>query len=85
MTKRPPKGYMEQKVHNSYGIQKWLLSKGFCLENPSDKYIQMKAYKEVLTLFCVNNGKDFPNLKTKESYIQENFTAFCQFCISHFK
>jgi len=77
---------MRQDQHNSYGIQQWLTSKGYCVFKGSRYKIDREKYLELLKNFCLEDNPLFDFSKAKhisnfESYVQNRFTKFCNYVI----
>lgn len=75
--------------HNSYGIQKYLLSKGFIVSKSTKNKVDENKYKELIKNFCLSI-EGFDNSKVKsirsyESYIQNNFGIFTKYCKNYFE
>jgi hypothetical protein len=76
------------KYHRSYGIQNWLLSKGFCASSKFkiDEYL----YTELLQDFILYDNPNFDfnkpiNMDKYEKYIQDRWVNFCNFCVKKFR
>lgn len=76
------------KHHRAFGIQKWLLSKGYC--TGTKKYtVDDTKYIALLEEFCEANGFIKPEKKKGRVLIMESFTSnrfdkFCQFATKKF-
>lgn len=76
--------FNSQSEHNAFGIQKWLVMKGFCVKRKTDTHVNDSMYSQTINAFCAENEKVFKCNKSKESFVQKNFTDFCNFCIKRF-
>ncbi len=76
--------FTPQNQHNSFGIQNWLVKKGYILSAETPNKVDDSKYKELLKEFCLSNEK-FDTSKVKgfhsyEAYTQDVFGKFCSFC-----
>jgi hypothetical protein len=75
-----------QKLHNHYGVLKWLRSQQFIVS--SDGKYNKEEYEKHLKDFCLQRNSNFDFSKAKrgltslESFVQNNWRAFCNFTLN---
>lgn len=76
--------FHSDNFHRSYGIQKWLCSKGLCINENANHKVNDTMYFDLLSEFYIKNNpeKIKTNLKECEIYVQNNFQKFCHFAIN---
>lgn len=78
--------YLNESVHHSYGIQKWLVLKGYCLFKGTRWKVDAMKYEELLKSFCLHDNPEFRfssviSIRTLETYVQNRFVKFCNYVI----
>lgn len=77
---RPVSNRRKQNI--AYGIQKWLLSKGY-IHGKSEFQVDREKYWALLKEFCEKqegfDPKLIKELETYESYVDKRFSKFCSF------
>ena len=78
--------YDKSFKHKSFGIQKWLCSKGFCLKENHKHIVDKEEYKQLLREFYtfITGLDKFKNVEPEE-FVQANFNKFCSFCVKRYK
>lgn len=73
---------LNREQSTALGIQKWLVSKGYCKK--SEEQVNSAEYKALLYEFAHSQqGFDVARIKTLESlenYVQSRFHKFCCYC-----
>lgn len=79
---------LSRKQNIAFGIQKWLLSKGFC-KGKVEHQVASVDYEFLLKGFCKEQkGFDESRVKgfeTYENFVNNRFQDFTQYCINKFK
>lgn len=78
--------YDKSFKHKSFGIQKWLCSKGYCLKENHKHIVDKEEYKTLLKDFVIFVTK-LENCKgiDPEQFVNDNFNKFCSFCVKRYK
>lgn len=69
---------MPDRVHAAYGIQNFLLSKGWIASKETKHKVDKELYEALIKEYCG------PRTKNHEDYIQNNFLSFVKFCNAKF-
>ena len=79
--------YDKSFKHKSFGIQKWLCSKGFCLKENHKHIVDSVEYWKLLKEFYkyLTGNDKYQQGIVPERFVQANFNKFCSFCIKRYK
>lgn len=79
-----------KQYRRAFGIQKWLVSKGFCFNSKAPSKVLKQDYVMLMKDYFLHirpnhNIKDQIGMIGVEKLVQKDFKSFCSFCIRYFE